>query len=431
MEDLERGKKGVNLKATVDELAPQFDHAYNDYRKKIVVQGFRRGKAPITLVKQMFGKTIRREAAEKAIPELFTKVIDEHDLKLVAPLVLEKMNYSDEAGLSLYATLQVEPEFELTKITGFEFERLNYQVDEETMQVALENLRQSRALMNVVARPAQEYDFVQVDFQKIDDTGFPLVGDKLENYQFQILPTDPINFKLTQQFIGAQAGDKRRVSLVDSHRSDSNEERTTYYEATFKEVKIKVIPELTDDFAKGLGEFTDLEDLKKNVRLQLEFECMQRNANDFYYTVSDEVVKSNPIELTEVQVEAALNRAIQSWREKNPKQKSVKDEQLHEKLRTETVWQLKWRMISEKILQTADLKLTPDDYEQRYQNVAAATSQDLERIRNRYNNNQEAHADLTQSLLQEKVHDYILRHSTVTEKAVSYHTVMHKSHYHE
>jgi trigger factor len=431
MEDLERGKKGVNLKVTLDELAPNFKKAYDEYRKKIVIQGFRRGKAPINLVKQMFGKTIRREAAEKAIPELFSKLIVDYDLKLVAPAVLEKMNYTDESGLMLYATLTVEPEFDLIKITGFEFEKLNYQVDDETMQAVLENIRQNHAIMNSVDRPAQEYDYVQTNLQKTDNTGLPIIGNKLENYLFHILPTDQGSFALTQQFIGAQAGEKRRVFVVDSHHPDSKEERTTYYEATIKEIKSKVVPELNDDFAKELGEFTDLEDFKKKLQLQIEFESLQQNHNDFFQTITDEIVKSNPIELTEIQIETTLNRAIESWRQKNPKKKSISAEELRESLRPEAIWQLKWRMIGDKIIEMADLKLTDDDYERRYQAIATGTAQDLERIRNRYINNEDSHDELTHSLLQEAIIDYVVRHSVVTEKSVSYQTVMHKNRYHE
>ncbi len=415
-----QNQKEIHISVSMDELKPEFEKAYQEYQKDVALNGFRKGKVPLSLLKQLLGKKIRQEIAAKLVEEYLGRYVEENKLNVIPPSDLNDFKYDEESGLSFKAVVEVEPEMALTKIQDFTFAKEIIEVDDTAVEKALENLRDEHGVMNVIETESQVNDYVLVDFQKIDSTGVPLIGDKIEGHFFQLNLEKGEELKtLSEQLIGAKTGDKRRVVLNDIG-AEADEPQMVHYEVTVKEVKNKTLPNLDDEFAKDAGNYQSLDELKAALRKRLEYQSKQYWQNNFQREVMDELVKSNPIELSDKLIDFHLDFFIESYKKEMKKGDPPIDvAKFKEDYRVDTIWNLKWRMIRDKIKDTQNLVVEESDYETFYNEMAVLYNTDIDRVRNRYLK-PKIKEDLTIKLMEQKIIDWVTVHSTITEVRKSY-----------
>lgn len=415
-----QNQKEVFISVSMDDLKPEFEKAYHEYQKDVALNGFRKGKVPLSLLKQLLGKKIRQEIAAKLVEEYLGRYIEENKLNVVPPSEIDDFKYDEQNGLSFKAVVEVEPEIELTKIQDFEFEKEIIEVDDAAIEKALDNLREEHGVMNVIETESKENDYVLVDFQKIDSTGVPIIGQKINDHFFQLNLEKGEELKvLSEQLIGAKAGDTRRV-VLDDIGAEEDEPKMVHYEATIKEVKSKTLANLDDEFAKDVGNYESLDELKAALRKRLAYQSKQYWQNNFQHAVMDELVKSNPIELSDKLIDFHLNFYLESYKKGMQKGDMPVDEaKFKEEYRADTIWNLKWRMIRDKIKDTQNMTVEENDYEVYYNETATLYNTDIDRIRNRYlkPNDKE---ELSLKLMEQKVVDWVVAHSKITELRKSY-----------
>lgn len=415
-----QNQKEIFISVPMDELKPEFEKAYQEYQKDVALDGFRKGKVPLSLLKKLLGKKIRQEVAAKLVEEYLGRYIEENRLNVVPPSELNDFKYDEVSGLSFKAVVEVEPELALTKIQDFEFEKEIIEVDDTTVDHSLENLREEHGVMTVIETESQVNDYVLVDFQKIDSTGIPLVGDKIEGHFFQLNLEKGEELKtLSEQLIGAKTGEKRHVVLKDIG-AEADEPQTVHYEVTVREVKNKTLPNLDDEFAKDVGNYQSMDELKAAMRKRLEHQTKQFWQNNFQRGVMDELVKANPIELSEKLIDFHLDFFVESYKKEMKKGDPPLDEaKFREEYRTDAIWNLKWRMIRDKIKVTQNVTVEESDYETFYNEMAVLYNTDIDRVRNRYLK-PKIKDELTMKLMEQKVLDWVVAHSKITEVRKSY-----------
>lgn len=418
IESPEKGKKELTIQIPQEKLNPKFEEAYQEYRKKIVLGGFRKGKVPVSLVKQMFGKSIRQEVLKEVIPEYAEEILEKHNIKIISQPAVDNVLFDEVTGLSFRILAEVEPEIELTKITDFELEKIKYEIDEKALDDNIEALREEHATMNPVDGPVKENDYVLADFQQIDESGLPLVGKKRVDQLIQINMNDPSNAEINRQFIGKQAGDKFRVVYQPQDSGTSS----LHYEVTLKEVKSKELPELDNEFAKDIGNFETLEALYTAIREELEIRAERESSQRYMNEVADMLVKNNPFDLPEKMINNRLDLFIQQIREQNErleKPQEFNESAIRDRYRVDVIWNIRWEMIRDKIVEQEKLDLTEDDFEDYFVEIATLQGTDVDRVRNRYLT-PESRSKIASQLLDHKVIDFVEKHSKVTEKTVLY-----------
>ncbi|MFQ5677300.1 MAG: trigger factor, partial [bacterium] len=155
----------VEVEVPASELTPHFDAVYKKYQKNIKLQGFRKGKVPISMIKRLYGEAIQGEAIEEVVQSVFREVSEQQQLKLVAPARVENVDYEPETGLRFKAVVEVIPEIELKTYRGLKLEREVYQIDDQDVTDALNDVREQMAVMEPVEEVADEGHFVLADIQ--------------------------------------------------------------------------------------------------------------------------------------------------------------------------------------------------------------------------------------------------------------------------
>ncbi|RMF58782.1 MAG: hypothetical protein D6743_17245, partial [Calditrichaeota bacterium] len=221
----------VEVDVPEEELAPHFDAALQKYRKTLRLEGFRKGKVPVALVKKLFGEAIKEEAIDEVVQSVFQEVIEKEDLHPVAPAKLQDVKYEPGVGLHFKAAIEVLPDFELKKYTGLSVEKEVYQVGPEDIDEMLADVQEQMAVMRPVEGQAEEGHFVLADFQQVDEAGLPIIGRKFEDRFFQL---DLKNYQeLSEQLLGVKAGETRQVQLP-VEKEDAGEPTIETYRVTVK-----------------------------------------------------------------------------------------------------------------------------------------------------------------------------------------------------
>ena len=414
--DKSNWEKTVEVTVPYVHFKEDFEKAYRDYKKNIKLGGFRKGKVPVSLIKQMFGNEIEAKAAEEKVTEILKDISKEYKLKPISPARIEKISFTKEDGLKLKVFWEVVPEIELEDYKTLSLEREVYQVEEEDMADALENLREQNAVETNLDEEAQIGHIIVADFQKLESTGIPIVGEKYENRAIQLLKNDSeAENEVIEQFVGLKVGDTRNVRFprIDPQ---SQQQVMDEFSVTVKEVKKKELPELDDEFAKDLGDFENLEELKSKLQENLAHSFKRDYEQKFTEKIIDELVKVNQFELPEPMIKNYLDLLIEQM--KKSTKNEINEEQIRTNYRADTIRRLKWTMIKDKISELEDVKLSDSEIDDYIEKLAEDNKKNSLQIKNYYRN-EENRNKLEDDLSEQKIVQFLVENAEITEKIIT------------
>jgi len=311
------------------------------------------------------------------------------------------------------ATVDVVAEVELKRTTGLSVEKETYQVDDQDVAEALEDIRERMAVMQPVEGEAQEGHYLAVDFQQIDDGGVPLIGKKFENRLVVLSDENPA---LTTQLLGVKAGEKRQITF-ESVDKDGNPKDDERYEVNVKEIKSKLLPETDDELAKDAGDFESLEALKQDIRERLEKRSKEGAKRALRERLIDELLKQNSFDLPESMVSGYLDAIVERARRESGNQE-VDEQQLREHYRPTAIWNIRWELARDKMQEMQEFTVTDEDREAYIATVAAeqgVSEKDIRKSLKKKN----ARDRFDDDILQEKVLDYLEANAKVKEKKIT------------
>jgi len=346
----------VEVEVPEEELVPHFDEVYRRYRKGVRLEGFRKGKVPLDLIKKLYGDVIRSEAIDDVVQSVFKEVRQKEDLHPVAPAKLENVQYDEEKGLQFKAVVEVVPEINLTSYKDLAIERELYQVAEDDVDEAIDDMRDRLSVMEPVDGEALENYFVVADFQQVDSTGVPLLGRKFEDRLIQ-LTSDGTTGELSKQLLGSKAGETRRVVLeVGESDNESSEE---FYQVLVKEVKVKKLPERDDEFAKDTGKFETLEALRQDLRTKLTNQAVTTAKRYGRQLLIDELLKRNALELPESMISNYLDAVVEEAKKES--RLTTDEETFRSQYRASAVRNIKWELFKEKLIELEAVSFSEAD----------------------------------------------------------------------
>ncbi|MDZ7320015.1 MAG: trigger factor [candidate division KSB1 bacterium] len=408
-------ERSIDVTVPYSEMAPRFDEAYAKYKKSMQLEGFRKGKVPVDLIKKLFGSKIEKEVAEEAVPDILEDVIKKYDVNVYDVSKIDGLQFNRDSGLKFQALVKIKPEVSLDKYKELVVEKEIYRITDEDMDEAIENLREQQATMINIDGAAQEGHYLVADLQRTDATGVPLVGQKYENRYFRLSSEEAEN-EFVNQLLGAKAGDTRQI-VLHPPRTGNETPAPEYYSVLVKEVKEKKLPSVDDELAKDVGNFENLEALKQAIRQNLELQAQQNAQQNLDNRIIDEVIKNNPIDLPEFMVEGFLKNIIESMKKEN--RGNLDEQEIRERYRADAIYGLKWRMLREKIVELEHIEVTDAEVDDYIEKMAQRAGKNAPLVRSNYRS--EKKRDQVRDQLEEKkVIDLLLKHAVITEKIVTY-----------
>jgi trigger factor len=285
VENLAACRKLVRVEVDVQEVDSAYDKIASEFQREVRLPGFRPGKAPRDMVLKQFAKQIDDEVKRKLISDHYRKALDEHKLEVVGYPDIEEIQFGRGQSLQFAATVETAPEFALPEYKGLPVKREMASVTEPDMERALGILREQRVTYRDVARPAQAEDFVVVNYKGTCE-GKPLTEiaptarglTEQNNFWLHIKP-DSFIPGFTEQLIGAQAGDRRTVTVdfPADFVAPALAGKKGEYTVEIVQIKERLLPNADDELAKSFGA-ENVEKLQEGVRqdLQNELDLKQR-----------------------------------------------------------------------------------------------------------------------------------------------------------
>lgn len=261
------GKDQVKLRVEVPEAAldPAMGAVYSRWAKEIKVPGFRKGKVPRQLIDSRVGvEAIREEALRDALPELYRDALKAEELDAIAPPDIEVTQWEPGSPLIFEATVDVRPQIDLPDLATLRIEAPDTEVSDSEIDEQLQRLQDRFAELESVGRPVMRGDHVLIDLKGTRNDE-PVEGMSAPDFLYEV-GSGGGPPSLDGQLEGERPGAILKFSDDVVIPSIGGEPVTVSFSVMVKEVKAKKLPELDDEFAKTVGEFESLDDLRKDLR---------------------------------------------------------------------------------------------------------------------------------------------------------------------
>lgn len=421
VENLSSIKKVLHIEIPEKDVVSELDKAYKDLKKNAKVKGFRPGKTPRSVLERVYKKEVNADVSSKLIQESLIDALKETDLKIVGRPELEPPVVDGKGPYKFDATVEIEPEIESVDFKGLTLKKNLYKVSAEEMDAQLKMLQKNLAQQKTLEedRPAREGDFVLVDYEGFKD-GKPFAEtQKTENFTLKI-GDGPILKEFDEQLIGMSTGESREVKV--HFPEDYFNNKVAGLEITFNvklnEIREVVLPEIDDAFAKDLGKYETLEQLKDEIRNNLikgyEKRSEQEVQEQIFNALLEKVNFEVPDSLVKFELEGIIEeveRALK-YHGSSLEERSLTKEDLAEKYRDTAEKQVRRRLILKKIVEQENLALSDEDLENGYKDMAEAFNRPVEEIKNFYEQKNSNIELFKTSLLEKKAVKLIIENSS-------------------
>lgn len=303
----------VEVDVPPDDVNRGMSRAARGLARDMRLPGFRKGKAPPSLIIQRVGRdAVLEQAVRDSLPEWYERALLSSGVNPVGDPSIEVTSVPDAEGepLSFKFEVGVRPTAELGDYKGLEVGRPEGDVPDDVVDAELDRLREGSARLETVERPAAEGDFLLVDFQGTIDSE-PFQGGEARD-ELMELGSGQLIEGFEEQLEGASAGEKREVKVTfpSDYRAEQLAGKDAVFEVTVKEVREKLLPELDNEFAVGAGGFDTLEELREDVRKKLREAAEQRIEADFRLAAVDAAADASRVEVPDEILNA---RATERW----------------------------------------------------------------------------------------------------------------------
>ncbi|MBI4496494.1 MAG: trigger factor [Chloroflexi bacterium] len=309
-EKLPRSQVLLNIEVEPEQMERSLERAYRRIANRTTIPGFRKGKAPRSLIERYLGRSaLVEEALEQLIPQAYNEALEAEHIDAIAQPKIEVVQ--DEPPI-FKATVPVRPTVELGDYRSLRFPRPQVEVTDQEVEEELEQLRQRSAPWEPVERPVQLDDLVTLDVQSTVE-GRPFVNDKGISYPVVQGFAFPLP-GFADQLVGAELGVPKEFTLTlpeDAAQADLAG-KPVAFTVTVQEIKAKKLPELNDEFAKGVGEgYESLEALRAWLRDQLREDKERENRRELEDRVVQAVTDQATLEYPDVLVEHEVDHLLE------------------------------------------------------------------------------------------------------------------------
>ena len=395
-------KSSKNVETNVYELAitvdaEQFEaavqKAYLKQRKKITVQGFRKGKAPRALIEKVYGQGVFYEDAfDELYPEVVSAAIDEAKLDIVASPYDVNVEKIGKEGVEFTLKVVVKPEVKLGKYKGLKAEKKEVKVTAEDVNAEIERLREQNArTVTVEDRAVKKGDIAVIDFEGFRD-GKAFEGGKGENHELEIGSNSFIP-GFEDQIKGHKTGDEFEIMVT--FPGDYASQELAGQEAMFKiklhEIKKKELPALDDDFAMDVSEFDTLAELKKDIKATIKKRREENVDIDFTNALLDMVAEGIKAEIPEQMVDRQIDSDIDDFGYRLQMQglsldmylkyTGMDNAALRESFKEKALKEVKLNLALDEIVKKEKIEATEEAVEAEYKKLAETYNMDVDQIK--------------------------------------------------
>jgi trigger factor len=387
------------------------------------LNGFRPGKAPLTVIRQQFGPQVHREVIGELMQSSFSEAVSQNQLAPAGNPRIEPKSTSEGQDLTYVATFEVFPEVALQAIDSLEIERTTADVTDSDIDAMIQRLRKQQMQYTAAARPAAAGDKVTVDFEGSID-GVPFAGGKGDNVAI-VVGENRMLPQLEQGLIGAAAGEQKTIDVdfPADYRATELAGKRASFKVDVKQVEEPSLPALDEEFCKSFGVTEGgVERLREDVAANMRRELDQTLRNRNKAAVMDKLYQANPIDVPNALVESQV-RDMQIEAMRRTGAKDVSQAPPREPLVDPARRRVALGLLFNDIIRRENIVLDPARSNARLDEMVGAYG-DPVALKRAYLQNADAMRQVESLALEDQVVDWVLAHAKVHERGATFKELM-------
>jgi trigger factor len=386
---IEGCKHQLEVTIPPDAVAAETDKVAAKIQKQAHLPGFRPGKAPLSMIRSRFDGTIRQEVVENLVPKFFREAAEKENLDVVGQPAITDIHHHDGGEIHFKIEFEVSPVVEPKEYKGLTVTYVDPVITDEALAARLEQLRESKAeFVNLDPREAAAGDVAVVSLESVGGLdGEPMKANdlKIELGAAQTLPA-------FNEIVGMEPGDAKKITVEypDEYGQERLAGKKVDFIVTLDGLQRKELPELNDEFAKDLGDFQSVDELRDTVRRNMHRELetnAQRAAKDQlvdkYADLHDFAV---PEAFVDRQVEIFIGRFAQEQGIDLNKM-NIDPSKVKEAMRDRAVKEVRTSLLLEKIGDTENINTTQEEVDQEVQRFSRQQREPIAAVRKRFEEN--------------------------------------------
>jgi len=404
-------RKELNIVMQKADLDPIREKETLKVRRDVQFPGFRKGKAPLNIVKKSYGQHIEAYTMESAVQEALEQTVKEHEIGIVGMPEPKKVDFNEEGDLTMTVEVDTYPEIELKQYKNFEFIKDKYVIEDSFIEENIKRILKQHAQKSEVKGKVENGHIVIIDMQELDESGTPLVGKKYNDISITVGEGrfDP---DLEKQLIGLALGKKEKISKEYSkdHAQKEMAGKKEFFEITVKKIEKETLPDLDDTFVKKVNpNLKTVEEFREFVTKGVKNDYTREAENRFSQELSQKLIEENPFDVPDALVNNYLDNMIKDVKRRDPK---INESQIREYYRTDALNNLKWHYLKEQIAVDEKIDVEEKDIEDFLNKI------ENEEIRKIYRENEAALSEARYSIKDRKVFDFLVENSKIKENEV-------------
>jgi len=422
VEQLGPVKKKINVIIPPDKVAEEVALTYHKLRQQVRIKGFRPGKVPEELLKKYYKEHVEGEVVSRLIQASYPEALKMVQAVPISQPVVENGILEEGKEFSYSASFEVKPTIRLHTYLSLEVEKEKLKVFPEDVDKRLSMIRESHASFKAVEedRPITAGDFIVADVEGTLHAK-PFEGGSLKDYLFEV-GVDHYLPGLSQKIIGLRRDAQEEIvlQLPGDYQRRELAGQEIRLKVHIKGLKRKVLPDLDDGFARDLGEYQGLEDLKRKLKESMEREEGQRIASEARKRLIDVLIGENPLDAPPLMVERKIEFMMADAQRTLLAQGSsleklgVPLETMMAGFRPEAERQVKCSLLVEEIAKHEGITVSDEEVEEKLKDIARSTDKSNEQVRDFYRR-EGLWEGFKIRLLENKTIDFLMDRATIRD----------------
>ncbi|MGD8315078.1 MAG: trigger factor [Syntrophobacterales bacterium] len=422
VEEISEIARKVHVELPEDKVNRHLKKAYQQLNRTAKVRGFRPGKVPLAILKRQYADQVHHEVGLELVNETLMEALEQTDIEAVGQSGLDREPLQEGEPFRYSFIVEVRPEVVVNDYKKIPAQRKKLVVNEEEVDAELELRRQANSYLKPLEepRPIQQGDHAVLDFKAFAE-GKPVPDGEAKGFHLEV-GGNRFNPEFEAKLIGASKGEQREIEVTfpPDYGNKNLAGKNATFRVEIKDIKEQGLPELDDEFAKNLGDFDNLEDLRTAVRQELESNKEQQLDAEVWTQVLDELISRNPFEVPQSMVEQELQRMVDTIRYRlsaqnlTLEQAGMDEETFKERNREAAERRVRATILLERIAQQESLEVSDEEVDQGLHESAKDMNQSYEQVRDFYKKNN-LMEPYKRQLMEEKVINFLRDHAEVTE----------------
>ena len=423
-EVLENKKVKLEIKVDPETFEKGMQASYLKNRKNIAIPGFRKGKVPRKVLERYYGEAILYEdAINEIFPDVYDEAVKETGIEPVDRPDVDIVQIGDGQDLILSAEVDVKPEVELGQYKGIEVEGVEAAISDHEVDHQLEHLREDNArLVSIEDRGVQNGDMVILDYAGSVD-GIEFDGGTAEQQTLEIGSGSFIP-GFEEQLVGMNLEEERDISVTfpEEYHAEELKGKEAVFHVKIHEIKEKELPELDDDFAKDVSEFSTLDEYKADLRSKLQESAEQNAKSQMENQLLSKIADNAHVDIPDAMLESEIDNMLRDMEmqmrysgmdlENYLQMTNTSMEDLRAQYKDSAYNRVKTQLVLEAITKAEEITVSDEDREVEYQKLAEQYKQEVDEIKKTFSANA---SYMDNSILVKKTVDTLMESAELVE----------------